>query len=181
VEIFKFQGGQIKIDLHKLEQMQKSLALRYAAQVGILGSKAQDRKETVEIKSGKNQGKHKAGKGASAKTNAEIGLDHEKGVKSRRLPRRSFLEMPLTTKRMELKAVKSALWRAFTAGKGTIGDAYLKLGIAAEVVIQNAFETAGFGQWPPLKPRTIAQKQSSAILIDTAQLRRSIDSRVVSK
>jgi hypothetical protein len=53
------------------------------------------------------------------------------------------------------------------------------LGVMGEETVQEAFATGGFGQWPALRPRTIQRKGSSRILIDSAQLRKAVTSRVV--
>ncbi len=113
-------------------------------------------------------------------TNADIGLAHEKGVKSRNLPRRSWLEEPLKDHLSEYfedlgkKAIENFLHSRYV-------DAYAQLGLVAENIIQRGFETGGYGKWRPLKLATIRAKGSDAILIDTAQLRRSVTSEVISK
>ena len=52
-------------------------------------------------------------------------------------------------------------------------------GLTATVVINDAFESGGFGEWAPLKPETIRRKGSDKILIDTGDLRRSISYEVM--
>ena len=52
------------------------------------------------------------------------------------------------------------------------------LGVYGESIVQEAFETGGFGTWEPLSQETVEAKGSNSILIDTAQLRRSITSKV---
>jgi len=169
-------GGTVKLDLDKLNAIQQVLGSKLITQVGILGQKTN---RTLAI-----EGTHKAGKKASEQSNADIGMRHEFGVKSEGLPRRSFLLMPLQQKADELLKIRKALWEEFLAGKQTLASlklAYTKLGIGAETIIQKAFETGGFGKWQPDAPSTVLRKKSSAILIDTGQLRRSISSRVVKR
>lgn len=118
-------------------------------------------------------------------SNAEIGLKHEFGVfggfGEDNIPMRSFLEMPLTTKfKSILKAMSSTTARS-KLEKGKIEDFWGIIGAAAEAVIQDAFESGGFGKWKPLSPITKLKKGSSQILIDSAQLRKSITSEVVKK
>jgi phage gpG-like protein len=108
-------------------------------------------------------------------TNGDIGAVHEFGSMSQHIPQRSFLRMPLTTR---LKDNVSSNWGEIILRQG-FNSALRKLGVMGENTVQKAFATGGFGIWPKLKPATIARKRSSAILIDTAQLRRSISSRVV--
>jgi hypothetical protein len=161
--------GSVKLNIDPMEKMRLALATKFVSQVGVLGSKAQGRKSY--------------GKG-STPTNAEIGLVHEKGSMSRNIPRRSFLLFPLQHKAEGLIAIRHMLWKKFLGGDQSIGSlkmAYTHLGILATRIIHSAFDTGGFGKWQPLSARTIARKKSSAILIDTRQLERSIDSRVVAK
>ena len=101
------------------------------------------------------------------------------GSISRNIPARDPLYQPLIRHKRELirKIGTGAMKEAFQSGN------YLKmfklLGIAAEEIVQKAFETGGDGRWPALKQATIDAKGSSAPLIDTGQLRRSVSSDVV--
>lgn len=116
----------------------------------------------------------------STLTNAEIGLEHEYGVITRNLPERSFLRMPLISKLPQaIAAAGAAAWRKAIVEKGVL-NALGNLGALGEHVVQEAFATGGFGFWKKLSARRIREKGSSVILIDTAQLRQTIDSRVVS-
>lgn len=54
----------------------------------------------------------------------------------------------------------------------------IRLGIACENVIQDAFSSGGFGFWKFILPSTVRRKGSARELIDTGQLRRSITSKV---
>ena len=169
-------GGTVKLDLDKLNAIQKALGSGFITQVGVLGQKTN---RTLAI-----EGTRKPGKQASEQSNADIGMRHEFGVKSEGLPRRSFLLMPLQQNAVELMKTRKILWDTFLAGKQTVASlklAYTQLGIFAENIVQKAFETGGFGKWLPDAPSTIRRKGSSAILIDTGQLRRSITSRVVKR
>ena len=112
-------------------------------------------------------------------TNADIGAVHEFGSKTRNIPARSWLRMPIMLYlRPVIEGKRRGFWRSSLSTKGMIST-LKKLGIVAENVIQSAFETGGFGHWQDLKPSTIRAKGSSAILIDTAQLRKSVTSKVV--
>lgn len=53
------------------------------------------------------------------------------------------------------------------------------LGLLGEQIIDEAFATGGWGSWAPLSSRTIRFKKSSAILIESAQMRKAVVSRVV--
>ncbi len=168
-------GGNIKVDLSKLEAIEKSLNMKFSSQVGVLGQSVHNRKMTSMMR--KKTSPEESG---SDLTNADIGAVHEFGSKTRHIPRRSFLEMPLVLKMAdELKKNISAISKNITMAD--IRKAYALLGITAENVIQKAFSTHGFGKWAPNAPYTIAKKGSASPLIDTAQLRKSITSRVVTK
>ncbi len=154
-------AATITIDTTLLEAMLKGIDLKLVAKVGILGS-------------------HGARKSSEGVTNADIGLAHEKGVKSRNLPRRSWLEEPLQDhlKDHYIKLGKKAIVGLLNSN---YVQAYAELGLVCEVIIQKGFETGGYGKWKELKASTIRRKGSSAILIDTAQLRKAITSEVVAK
>ena len=76
-----------------------------------------------------------------------------------------------------LSATDKQLWHKVIIKKGVIGALEL-LGAYALDSIHLAFETGGFGLWQKLKRATIRRKKSSAILIDTAQLRQSITAEI---
>ena len=166
------------MDIDKLSAIGDGFGQKLATQVGILGAKAHSRKEAGDLKKG---GGHRITRNPAEKTNAEIGLKHEKGSFSENIPRRSFLEMPLVVKGNQLLRIKDFLWRKFETGQRDYLTIYKQLGLMAEVIIQKAFATRGYGKWRPNSPRTVAEKGSDAPLIDTAQLRRSITSRVVTR
>lgn len=60
-----------------------------------------------------------------------------------------------------------------------IVDLLKDLGFACENAILAAFKSGGFGMWKDIKESTKKRKGSSAILIETNQLRRSVASQVV--
>lgn len=108
--------------------------------------------------------------------NRSLGLEHEMGNPDTNLPPRSFLKMPL--EQYMGKVLKfDWLRRARMSGAKS---AVKLLGVMGEETVQEAFATGGFGQWAPLKKETIRRKGGSTrILIDSAQLRKAISSRVV--
>lgn len=114
-------------------------------------------------------------------TNPEIAAKHEFGVG---VPRRSMLRMPLHLHGDKL--LKDAQGDATAQLKDvaknprrTAKKVLDRLGIAGENLVQEAFATRGFGSWKENAPATVILKGSDAPLIDTAQLRRSVDSRAV--
>lgn len=151
----------VKVDLSGLEKLQKNLKQTYFAKVGILAGKA-----------GKE---HEGGM-----TNVELGIIHEFGSKTNNIPARSFLKYPIETKGKEITKFvvknKEAIIKALTED-GNLKPTFTKLGVFAEGIIQDAFSSDGFGNWQPLKPETIKAKGSSAILIDSGELRRAISSK----
>jgi hypothetical protein len=118
----------------------------------------------------------RSGSDKSAPTNAEIGAAHEFGTAN--LPRRSFLRMPIAMKLekyMDESGAFSddALKRVIK--EGSILTWIKKMGIVAEAVVQDAFNTGGFGQW---KPSIMTNKKTKMTLIETKQLRDAITSDV---
>lgn len=177
----------VSIDLGKFLKMREEMAKRYVTRVGVLGQKT----NRIPMLTGESHERYKLRVKKilkdrpelaenNEKTNAEIGLIHEMGSLSQHIPRRSFLEMPLTLKMPEYaKTFGNQLMKAID--DGNIKPVYTNLGIKGEQVVQLAFASRGFGIWPGNAPSTIAKKGSNSPLIDTAQLRRSITSDVVTK
>lgn len=177
----------LTIDLDTFTKIRVELEKNYASRVGVLGQKtnripmlAGESHQRYKMRVKTIMAKNPKVQQSSEKTNAEIGLKQEMGSLSDHIPRRSFLEMPLTMKMPDYyKTFGETLKKAFL--NGDIRPAYVKLGLKGEQVVQLAFASRGFGIWPDNAPSTIARKKSSQPLIDTAQLRRSITSDVVSK
>lgn len=121
-----------------------------------------------------------AGRSASSnrlQDNPSIGFEHEFGSVLRNIPERSFIRMPLM---LHLgNAVSAGVdWVQLLKHKGS-KFVLARLGVVAEEVIQEGFATGGYGTWPQLQPDTIRRKGSSAILIESAQMRKAVTSRVV--
>lgn len=173
---------QIKVDLTGLNDLIQKLGKDHYTKVGILGGNAAEKhknSETVTLKSGKRV---RMSSGVESPfTNAEIAVIHEFGSVSRNIPPRSFLRMPIEEKKNELIRFLGSTRVKTLFDSGDIKKIFKILGIEAERIVQRAFESRGFGRWDPNAPSTIAAKGSSAPLIDTSQLRRSITSKVVSK
>ncbi len=166
--------SEIRFDLSKLNAFAKSLDDKHQVQVGIFGNKNNRKDETT------------------GKTNAEIGAIHEFGSFSLNIPMRSFLRMPVNLRADQILK-DTAIGADALLAAGKIVMVLKRLGIACENAIQLAFATRGFGQWAPDRVATVERKTSrltararrkiggwsNSPLIDTGQLRRSIDSRVV--
>lgn len=156
------QGGSIVVDKTAFDALRADIKAngRARVRVGILGGNA-------------------ARVSGDTLNNPSLGAVHEFGVVTKGIPARSFLRMPVI---QELPAAllltDKTLWQKIILKKGILGALGI-LGAYAIDTIQLAFDTGGFGSWQPLSKRTIKIKGSSAILIDTAQLRQSITAEVV--
>lgn len=110
-------------------------------------------------------------------SNATIGAVHEFG--SEKMPIRSFLRMPLT-EMLESKIENSGAYDPKVLKEvirtGSIVPWVAKLGILGEEVVQDAFNTGGFGKW---KPSNMSYKKNHQTLVESHQLRDSITSDVV--
>lgn len=178
----------VRMDTDMLEAIEKELGKQYVAQIGVLGSRSGGRLDVKNEKIGGKSGNKKVPvvQGESSLSNADIGLIHEKGSPLRNIPRRSFLEVPLTTKMPALMGkIGDALFKGVTSLN--IMDAYKKMAKYAEGIVLQAFPTSGYGTWPALKKNSTEiagygkHGGDIAHLIDTGQLRQSIASRVVTE
>lgn len=145
-----------ELNMKGLEQMLKSLKSPPNVRVGIIGDKSPPR--TGEV------------------TNASIGAKHEFGESG--MPIRSFLRMPLTLK-MQDALDESKFFDPVALKKvvamGDLTEWMQKIGIVAESVVLDAFDTGGFGQW---KPSIMDHKKNQQTLVETGQLRNAITSEV---
>jgi phage gpG-like protein len=113
--------------------------------------------------------------------NPTIGAVHEFGSVSKGIPRRSFLRVPIIEYLPPaMVALGADHWEQLIFANGFMA-ALAQLGVLAVSVVQDAFATGGYGKWAALKRATIRRKKSSAILIDTGQLRRSVHFKVFAK
>lgn len=109
--------------------------------------------------------------------NPSVGVRHELGLGT---PRRSFIQMPLTQHLGDTVQKDDTNWIDMLMKRG-VSATLKKFGKLGESTIQQAFDTAGWGQWPALQPITILRKvrNKSRILIETTQMRKAITSEVV--
>jgi len=147
---------KIYFNIEPLKKLQREIDKDYITKVGVLGAK--------NARNGEN-------------TNAMIGAVHEFGSFTKNIPRRSWLKMPLVHKNKKLLnrwvlSVRRLLPRRKFKRMFEI------LGIEAESIIHRSFETKGFWQWKKITEQTARRKGSNQILIDTAQLRKSVTSKV---
>lgn len=108
--------------------------------------------------------------------NATIGAFHEFGTST--LPQRSFLRMPINSylgKELEQNgALDEATLKDVVRGNN-IKPWLDKVAITAEGVVQDAFDSGGFGTW---QPSDMSGKKNQQTLVETAQLRNSITTKV---
>lgn len=92
-------------------------------------------------------------------------------------PARSFLMMPITTELpIVIRSEHAQLEKSFVEDGA---PAMLEqVGFMGEAVVQDAFDTQGFGTWPNNSKKTVEWKGSDKPLIDSTQLRKSVSSRV---
>lgn len=153
-------SSSVKLNLGNINKITSKLQNAGKVRVGILGS-----------------GKKRRGDSLS---NVEIGRIHEFGSIQRKIPARSFLRVPLRKNTDKLLAVlegNTLAKQALSEGNDTL--ALELLGVKAEAIVLKAFRNNGYGTWAKLKPNTLKNKRSNKPLIETAQLRRSITSKVV--
>jgi hypothetical protein len=115
-----------------------------------------------------------------ALTNAEIGAKHEFGEDG--MPVRSWLRVPITD-HMQKYLEDSGYFEGDFARKmmtdvftqKTLIPIIAKIGIVGEAIIQDGFDSGGFGQW---KPSNMDHKKVHLTLVESQQLRNSIGSEV---
>ena len=125
---------------------------------------------------------------------ASIAMLHEFGTQSRRtftykgkkikisgLPTRSFLRVPLKTKVKTLSKMDEVDKLMMLEGlkTGHVHFPVYRLGVKGVAIVQKAFDTRGYGQWPAnINEEYISLKGSDTPLIDTGILRNAIASEV---
>lgn len=105
---------------------------------------------------------------------AGLAAIHEFGTSA--IPARPFLAQAFDENLQKVTAMIKAEESAILEGKRTTKQALEKLGAFYQGAIKTIFLR---GQFAPLKPATIARKGSNKPLIDTGQLRGSVDFEVI--
>lgn len=109
-------------------------------------------------------------------SNATIGMKHEFG--DDKLPIRSFLRAPIS-ENMQSYLDNSDAFDKEAVKKVIEEKSFIpwlkKLGVLAEAIVSDAFNTGGFGKW---KPSNMDFKKNHQTLVETQQLRNSITSEV---
>jgi len=102
-------------------------------------------------------------------------------IKIKGIPTRSFLRMPLRVKKLKVVGDKEYMKKyvMYALQTGHVNVPLEIMGHQAEAVIQDAFDSQGFGQWDKnMSKAYIAAKGSDTPLIDTGFLRQSVTSKV---
>lgn len=173
--------AEVKADLTELYKLMRMLKEDYTVRIGIIGSKATQQHRGSKL------------------TNADIGTFHEFGsADNKHPPQRSFLMMPIGDKlnfnNDEMKDMRKFLFKQLFLKKAP-EEFYKALMSKALGIVENAFATAGFGEWKPLAASTYARRSKNLpkrvtkrsltywynhpILTDTGQLRRSISGKII--
>ena len=174
-------AGRIRFDIGELKALARGIkaSRNMRARVGIFAAKATRAEEADGINNATLGAIHEFGSRTRAVGPKIFG--HAGIVKAGPIPARSWLRMPITLYlRPYVEGKGRAFWKSSLSTKG-MATTLKKLGQAAEEIIQQAFETGGFGHWKKLARATIRRKGSEAILIDKAVFRKSIASKVVTK
>lgn len=183
----KIGNSEVSGDFSKLEKLVENLGKKFYAEIGILGAGGKTEEGGITL----------AGIGAVH----EFGTDKAGRGRSTTIPERSFIRMPLETGQDDIENKIEPRMQELIEN-GDIKGIFELIGIAGEARVKEAFETSGFGTWPPNSPITIhgsnwpliqagkelTQKQkdnefikgkgSDQPLIDTGALRQAITSRV---
>lgn len=167
---------KIKFDLTELEDIARAIGGSMRTRVGVIGSQAAQNHQLREGAGKKFLVNRAQGE---TLTNATLMLIMMMGSLSRKIPPRDPLLQPIISHRRELirKLQSGKMRTAFEAKDYEL--MFALLGVAAEAIVQEAFETGGFGLWQKNAQSTIDAKGSSAPLINTAQLRKSVSSDVI--
>lgn len=127
--------------------------------------------------------------------NPSIGLAHEFGSKTHNLPRRSWLRLPLLSVLPKRVSKIKAILLKSVFERGNIKEALVFLGLLGEQIIQEGFNTEGWGSWPQWSKEWAERREFVArrkarkahrpysgpglILTFSSQLRKSVSSRLM--
>ena len=125
------------MDLQRMNDLIEGLKRRASIQVGVFADK-----------SARTDG---------GLTNAGLAAIHEYGSAEHNLPPRSMLRVPIGEHIKEImEPIKGKA--VLMLKSGSLLNLYKTIGIAAEKVVLGAFETGGYGKWPPLTYKTLLEK-----------------------
>lgn len=154
-----------------LEALLKALDSNVKVKLGVLGGKTTRTEAEEEVK---KHGLKEATK--PLLTNAEVGLFAEFGTEH--TPIRSWLRVPIIDNLQKYMAKAGAFKKEVIAQ--IIQDKSLvpfmrKVGLVGERIVQDGFDSGGFGKWPE---SNMDYKKNHQTLVETQQLRNSVTSEV---
>ena len=156
---FHFSDGQSEVsgDFSKIEALIADLKEKHFVDIGVFESGVTPGGQSI----------------------AEYGAYNEFGSITRpdHPPKRSFIRMPLSEHGDKIVNYVEKHAREHLEASD-VKAIFEDIGIGGESVIQEAFDTRGFGTWPENKPSTVARKGSDTPLIDDGTLRHAIAHRV---
>lgn len=184
----------VEVNIKGLEQLLKAVTKPLPSiKVGILGAsprtpeKPEVKQKSVSLKRASftdiaanignvtARGRLKTKK-KSLLTNATVGAAHEFGTT--KLPQRSFLRVPLTENLQGALETSGAFDKTAlneVVRTGSLDPWIKKAGVVAESVVLGAFDTGGYGKWPP---SDMTKKENHQTLVETQQLRNAITHEV---
>lgn len=168
----KIKGEDLK-GIKRLRETVAKLA-EYRVKVGVLGGSYPNGESMASVAM-----LHEFG---SRKSRSFVYKGEKLSVSS--IPTRSFLRMPLRLKVKALSRMDEVDKRMMLEGlkTGHVHFPLYRLGLKGVSIVQKAFDSQGFGQWPRnMHKRYIELKGSNVPLIDTGLLRNSISSEVYKK
>lgn len=136
----KIGDSEVSGDFSKLEKLVENLGKKFYTDIGILGAGGKTEEGGITL----------AGIGAVQ----EFGTNKAGRGRKTVIPERSFIRMPLETGQESIeKQIEPRMQELIE--NGDIETIFKLIGIAGEARVQEAFETGGFGTWPPNSPITI--------------------------
>ena len=187
----KGQLNKKQVNLKRFNNLMKDLGQKFSIRVGIIGSEAYEKHPHTDLTNAELGAIQEFGATINVTDKMRGWFFHNFGIqKSNKpiiIPARSFLRMPLLGKegQKELrKAVNSELSTDRDVNKlvGMSDSKFLKtiaelIGTRALQRVQQAFETSGFGNWPPISEFTKQHRigdPNNPPLDDTGYLKDSI-------
>jgi len=138
--VHKIGDSEVRGDFSKLEKLVENLGKKFFTDIGILGEGGKTEQGGITL----------AGIGAVQ----EFGTDKAGRGNKTVIPERSFIRMPLETGQEFIENEIDPKMQKLVEN-GDIKGIFELIGIAGEARVKEAFETTGFGTWPPNSDITI--------------------------
>lgn len=179
---------EAKVDYKKLKKAVEAMSKEYIVKVGLLSDKGGSDSVSDNLDLAGLGAIHEFGATINVTDKMRAFFRHQFNINLKKstttivIPPRSFLEMPIVKHSRKIQknmishfggeGIESIEY--WIATKGDLLTVAQMLGASAMEVIQESFETSGWGEWAPNSPMTIAQKGSALPLVDTGKLRSKI-------